>query len=84
MINIGDKLKCVNNKPLEGNNVAPPLKVDEEYPVAKTYTCPPPCGQVHIDVGLQSNYGYISCYKCGTHLPETRVHWCHPTRFVTE
>lgn len=71
---------CIDNKPLQGNVVAPPLQEKEEYPVIDVYECF--CGQKHIDVGLKSEYNYIRCYKCESNLPNgNKIHWCHPTRF---
>lgn len=75
-----DKVKALNNNPLQGNDVAPPLKVGEGYIVKEVFTCG--CGQDHLDVGLVSEYNWINCYKCGKSLPRgTEIHWCHPTRF---
>lgn len=79
-IKTGDKLKAINNKPLQGNDVAPALIIGCEYPANKIHTCV--CGQDHIDVGLKSKYNWITCYKCRKELPDgDKIHWCHPTRF---
>ena len=75
----GTKLKCNNNKPLEGNTVAPPLVIGEEYTALNVITCG--CGKEHIDVGLKSEYNYISCYDCGEKFINRDVHYCHPSRF---
>ena len=77
-----DVLICNNKEPLKGNDIAPPVKVGEEYKANKIYTCPAPCGQQHIDVGLKSNYNWVSCHGCGEKLPDGDViHWSHPSRF---
>jgi len=73
-------LKCLNNLPLLGNSVAPPLVVGQTYLEIRRHTCHN-CGQEHIDVGLKSSYNYISCYTCKEHLPDVKTHWCHPSRF---
>jgi hypothetical protein len=73
-------ITCTNTAPLPGNTIAPPLELNKSYQEVNRYTCS--CGQVHIDVGLKSQHNYISCYKCKEHLPQTQVHWCHPTRFA--
>jgi hypothetical protein len=74
------ELTCINVAPLEGNTIAPPLFLDKKYQEVKRYSCS--CGQEHIDVGLVSQFSFISCYKCKEHLPETKIHWCHPSRFA--
>ena len=78
---IGDKVTAYNNEPLPDNDVAPDLELQKEYDVVNIHTCK--CGQDHIDVGLVSHQNYIRCHKCEEHLPNgTKVHWCHPSRFV--
>jgi hypothetical protein len=79
-IAIGDSLKCLNIKPLDGNDVAPPLKQDGTYVADTIYKCR--CGCEHIDVGLKSKYNYVRCHTCGEELPGGNItHWCHPSRF---
>jgi hypothetical protein len=81
MMQIGDILTAKNIAPLEGNTIAPPLTLEEQYTAKKVYVCP--CGQDHIDVGLKSEYNYIRCYSCKKEIPEgDSIHWCHPTRFA--
>lgn len=76
----GDKLTVINNKPLHGNEVAPPLIEGNEYVARQIHICQ--CGQDHVDVGLKSKYNWITCYKCKKELPKGEtIHWCHPTRF---
>lgn len=73
-------LKCINNKPLEGNDIGPPLVLEQEYEVENVYQCS--CGQDHYDVGLVSKYNWVSCYKCNEKIPKgDSIHWCHPNRF---
>jgi hypothetical protein len=73
-------LTCINQERLPGNDVAPPLTEGEEYTAKEVYVCP--CGQSHVDVGLKSNYNWVSCYKCSEKMPKgDEIHWCHPSRF---
>ena len=75
----GDKLLCNNSSPLEGNTIAPPVVVGTEYKANRIFKCD--CGQSHIDVGCKSDHNYIRCYECKNELPDTDIHWCHPSRF---
>ncbi len=78
---VGDKVVCINILPLEGNGVAPPLTQNGNYEIKQTYVCT--CGLDHYDVGLVSQYGSITCYKCGTPIPKgDKIHWCYPLRFI--
>lgn len=78
---VGDTIICKNDKKLAGNEVAPPLELEKEYPLKEIYTCQ--CGQEHFNVGLESNYNWVTCYKCGTQIPKgDLIHWCHPSRFT--
>lgn len=71
---------CINDKPLEGNEIAPPVKIGEEYTVETIYACL--CGQEHYDVGLKSKHNYIRCHNCKREIPKGDIiHWCHPSRF---
>lgn len=86
------KVKCINVKPLLGNDVAPPLELNKEYEVKEVFTDSLTNKhasimvktQDHYDVGLVSNYNYITSTLTGLHLPNSAkggVHWCHPSRF---
>ena len=75
-------LKCINVAPLDGNTVAPPLTLEAEYSPAHVHKCK--CGNVHFDVGLKSQYNFITCWHCKEVLPNSETggtHWCHPSRF---
>ena len=61
-----DKVTCYNIKPLEGNDVKPPLGEDKEYEVKSIIVCE--CGKQHLDVGLKSKYNWISCHSCKEEL----------------
>lgn len=76
----GDKIKCVNNSPLEGNNIAPPL-IGKEYTVKEVILDSK--GNSHLDVGLKSRYNFITSFETKEELPRGNyVHWCHPSRFA--
>ena len=79
-IRTDDRLKVINDDFLPGNDVKPPIKIGEEYICLGTYSCE--CGESHINIGLKSDYNYITCYKCQEELPQGDVvHWCHNSRF---
>lgn len=74
------KLICINNKPLEGNTVAPKLVVGQEYEVKEVLT--DTGGNTHYDVGLKSNLSYVRSYETKEELERGHlIHWCHPSRF---
>lgn len=76
------KLLCKNNKPLPGNDVAPPLEVGKEYELKTTFEDKK--GNPHYDVGLLSKFNYVSSKETGETLPNSGIggiHWCHPSRF---
>lgn len=76
----GDKVKAINVAPLKGNDVAPPLKLNEVYPVNEIITTAG--DHDHIDVGLKSSYNYVRCHATGEEIPDgDSIHWCHPSRF---
>lgn len=73
-------VKATLVEPLKGNTIGPPLLAGENYLIIDIYACR--CGQQHIDVGLKSEYNYITCYTCQQMLPQgEKIHWCHPIRF---
>lgn len=84
---VGQLVDCMNTNPLKGNKIAPPLVLEKTYPVKQVFACQ--CGQEHLDLGLTSEINFVSCHKCGEHLPGENdgtvegpiIHWCHPTRF---
>jgi hypothetical protein len=77
---VGGIVKCINTKPLPGNEVAPPLEMDKVYVVKDVVR--DKNGNPHLDVGLKSNYNYVSSYETKEELPYgDKIHWCHPSRF---
>lgn len=77
-----DLIKCINEDPLEGNSIAPPVKVGGDYSIFEVLICPS-CGSKHLDVGIESAINWITCFECKKELPRgDQIHWCHPSRFV--
>lgn len=78
------KLTCINNKPLPGNDVAPPLEIGKTYDLIKTVK--DSGGFKHYDVGLISKHNFISSWDVKEEeLPNSAkggIHWCHPSRFT--
>jgi hypothetical protein len=78
--NLNDVLIAINNKPLEGNSVAPELELDKEYTVKSIVLDSQ--GNQHLDVGLPSTHNYIRSWETKEELPNgDTIHWCHPSRF---
>jgi hypothetical protein len=77
-IKIGDIVKCINNKPLYNNVVAPPVRLIE-YKVLGKHVCK--CGNISYDVGLASNNG-TACSKCLRTVNNDIIHWCAAERFI--
>ncbi len=79
----GQRVKCLNAKPLKGNEVAPELIEGETYPVNEIILDSE--GNQHLDVGLVSELAYVTSYETGERLERgNKIHWCHPSRFVLE
>lgn len=79
-VSVGDKVICINNKPLTGNETAPELVIGNEYTIkAVTYDSQ---NNPHLDVGLKSSLNYVRSYETEEKLPDgDKIHWCHPSRF---
>lgn len=76
---VGDVVKILNDAPLSGNTVAPPVVIGEEHEV-KGFIIDER-GDQHIDLGLKSQYEYVSNWKTGVPLPDgDKIHWVHPSR----
>lgn len=76
------RVRCINNKPLQGNDVAPPLEVGKEYDLISTVSDKQ--NNPHYDVGLVSKFNYVTSRDTGEKLPNSSfggIHWCHPSRF---
>lgn len=76
----GDIVQCINDQPLEGNSIAPPLKLGDLYTIKGMSLDSK--GNQHYNIGLVSKYNYIRSYETSEELPEgDKIHWCHPSRF---
>lgn len=75
----GDKLRCIFNTILPGNNKGPELELGKEYSALGIFTDKK--GYIHVDVGLPLTIGYVTSYATKEELPGD-IHWCHPNRFV--
>ena len=81
LFSVGDEVRAVNIKPYEKNGVAPPLIEQENYTI-KSITIDSKNNQ-HLDVGLVSEYNYISSRETAEELRNgDTIHWCHPSRFI--
>lgn len=79
-LQIGTQLVCIEINKLQGNQVAPPLKLGVTYTLKGVVRDKK--GNPHLDVGLVSEYNYISSYETKEELPDgDKIHWCHPSRF---
>jgi hypothetical protein len=76
---VNDEVVCNNTKPLQGNDVAPPLNEGETYTIKEIHVCK--CGKQHFNVGLPMEVNYVRCHACQEELPATN-HWAHPSRFT--
>lgn len=75
------KVKCINAGPLSQSGIAPPLEEGKEYEVLQTQYDSK--GNPHYDVGLTSEYNYITSLETGEQLKDGhKIHWCHPSRFT--
>lgn len=85
---IGESITCVNTKLLSETGIKPPLVEMGMYKIKDIIL--DSAGNQHLDVGLKSQYNFVSSLETGEHLPrsskeehgEDAVHWCHPSRFV--
>lgn len=78
---IGQTVKCIKTEPFPGKQVAPPLFKDSEYQIKGIILDKE--GNQHLDVGLISQYNYITSIETEEELKDGDViHWCHPSRFI--
>jgi hypothetical protein len=80
IFNVGEEVPCINASPLFGNHIGPPLKKGEVYKIIAITLDNQ--GNQHLDVGLKSEFSFITSYETGEELKDgNKIHWCHPTRF---
>ncbi len=76
---VDDEVEIINEEPLTGNTIAPPIKVGERYKVKNIVL--DRLNNQHLDLGLVSKYTYITSWETREELPDgDTVHWVHPTR----
>jgi hypothetical protein len=80
MFHLGQVIRCIVTRALSESGIKPALTMAQEYKIEAATKCS--CGELHIDVGLKSEYNYVRCYKCGEELPHgDKIHWCNSSRF---
>lgn len=78
---VDDIVKIINDAPLSGNSIAPPVTIGEEYSVKNIVL--DSRNHQHLDLGLKSEYGYITSWETSEILPNSEeVHWVHPSRVI--
>ena len=78
---VGDIVKAINDAPLSGNTVAPPIVIGEEYEVKNIVL--DRMNNQHLDFGFKSNYNFITSWETNEELPNgDEVHWVHPNRVI--
>ena len=78
---VGDKVRAVNVNSFKNTEVAPPLTLQEDYIVRAIVMDRK--GYQHLDVGLPSEYNYITSQETGEELRNgDKIHWCNPSRFI--
>lgn len=85
MFNIGDRVKCINNSPINNDHIhlIPRLKLNGEYIINNIMSCK--CNSLFLDVGLIANANasiYTKCCYCSYIFIDNRIHWCASKRFV--
>jgi hypothetical protein len=76
----GQKVRVVNNDPLPGNEIAPPLTIGDELEIKQI--CLDKKGNQHLDVGIFSEVNFVRSFETKEELPGgDKYHWCHPSRF---
>lgn len=80
--NVGDKVVCVNAKPLSKTGFGPDLTEHRQYRVEGIHTEYHAKGEFkHLDVGLRTKFETIRSLDTGDKLPMIGSSWCHPSRF---
>ena len=79
MFNIGDRIKCINNKPLTSSCNPPKLVMNREYIIYDIDVCS--CGDISFDVGLHTVLELMECL-CGKIEYDTKAWWCSSKRFI--
>lgn len=75
---VDDIVRAINDAPLSGNTIAPPITIGEQYIVKDI--CIDSRGNQHLDLGFISAYNFITSWETGEELPNKDVHWVNPIR----
>lgn len=78
---IEDIVKIINDAPLSGNSIAPPVVIGEEHSVKNIFLDSQ--GNQHLDLGYISKYSWVTSWETNEILPNSNfngVHWIHPSR----
>ncbi|MFA9239465.1 MAG: hypothetical protein ACEQSQ_06190 [Candidatus Paceibacteria bacterium] len=76
---IDDVVKCIDDSPLIGNIVSPPIVIGEEY-VVRNIVLDKNYNQ-HLDLGLKSHFTFIRSWETNEELPQgDEIHWVSPIR----
>lgn len=80
MIQVGDRVVCVDaSKLYSGNRLQPKLVEGRDYIVYGIMECDS-CGATLVDVGLETLISPMYC-SCNKLLSNDLIHWCHYKRF---
>lgn len=85
---VGETVKCIIEKALSSSGYGPNVKLNQTYIIKEIITTgkrkETPEGYDHIDIGLPSEVGSVTCLETGDVIPRGEtVAWCHPSRFET-
>lgn len=76
---VDDIVEIINQEPLTGNTVAPPVKIGEKYKVKNIVL--DRLNNQHLDLGLESKYLFITSWETMEELPDgDTIHWVSPHR----
>lgn len=76
---VDDIVKCIDDQPLMGNTIAPPIIIGDEYKI-ENITLDKESNQ-HLDLGFISMYNWIKSWETGEELSNgDRIHWVNPIR----
>lgn len=76
---VDDEVEIINQDPLPGNNVNPPVKIGERYKIKNIVL--DRLNNQHLDLGLKSKYFFITSWETMEQLPEgDEIHWVNPIR----
>lgn len=79
---VGKKVKCIKVGPIDPAQTRfPPLRINGIYIVHEIKSCP--CGEVFMDIGMQtSSGGFCICY-CNAQIPEMGIMYANIKRFIS-